>query len=50
MKAGIIQDKSYTEERPLFNENGLLIRNVTFDVGESPLKEIKLFLIIFFLI
>ncbi len=39
MKARIIQDKSYTEERPLFNENGLLIRNVTFDVGESPLKE-----------
>ncbi len=37
----IIENKTFTGERALFTSNDLLIKNVTFTDGESPLKESK---------
>lgn len=37
----LIENVKYTQERPLFGEKNLLVRNCEFDKGESPLKEVK---------
>ena len=37
----IIENKTFTGERALFTSNDLVIKNVTFTDGESPLKESK---------